>query len=364
MNCPLCQSTDTSVFFKSRLDWSLRSDWTALPTPAQVQNCNKCGYIFKSPELTKKWSDYQNYNVLENNPEMDKMDFSSAIPVSRSLAIIDFLRKTDHLNEDTKVLDYGCNRGAFVALLPQKLTSGFDVSEHYRPIIEGLGCRYYTPQSPPPKSHFNLLTLVHVAEHLDPLAGALRPGLEALVDSGAIFIQVPDIANQPTDLYVMDHCSHFFPETLDAMMAHVGLRNIHPVTRILSGELTAVYEKSTSVHNQKYNKLNIQNSTTSSLKNGEEILLDLQKKPGPYIVYGAGLLGSLVLSVLKNNVIAYVDDSPSLQGKKISGIPVYSLNQISTKQGTLVVAVPPSAARRVEDRCKKQGYNVLAPFKI
>lgn len=349
------------MFFSSKLNWSVRSDWTPLPVAAEVYQCTDCSHLFKPTALTKKWSDYQNYHVLDDNPEMDKLDFNSTMPVSRSTAIINFLREKGYLKRDSKVLDYGCNRGAFLKLLDHPGSSGYDVSEHYRPVVEKLGCDYYTPQKPPPKSEFDLLTLVHVAEHLDPFSECMKHGLEALKPSGVVFIQVPEIASQPTDLYVMDHCSHFYPETLDAIMATAGLKNIYPVCSILKGEQTAVYVKGT----EKVSKTSkIPKTAAELLKQGEDKLLDLAKKDKPCVVFGAGLIGAMIGSVLKSNLKAFVDDNPALQGKTIFNSPVKALNNIKPSDGTIVVAVPPSAAQKVENKCLQLGFDVVTPYKI
>ena len=52
------------------------------------------------------------------------------------------------------------------------------------------------------------------------------------------------------------------------------------------------------------------------------------------IIYGAGELGFIVKRVLLTdpkagfNVVGFIDDDSSLQGKKINGIPVYGFNAI------------------------------------
>jgi hypothetical protein len=363
IQCPLCQQSETEIYFESKLKWSVRSDWTPLPVSSTVYKCSRCDHLFKPSALTQKWSDYQNYHVLGDNPEMDKMDFTTGMPVSRSMAIIKFLQDSDLYSETDAVLDYGCNRGAFVRLL-NKNSAGYDVSEHYRPIIEKLGARYYTPKNPPPKNQFRLLTLLHVAEHLDPLGECLQDGLNALKKEGSVFIQVPDALEQPTDLYVMDHCSHFLPSTLDAMMKTVGLENIDTVKKILPGELTAVYRPKTISEAQPSSSpgnRQMMEKIVASLKKGEECLLRMKEEP-KHLVFGAGLLGSMVGKFLGKSLKGFIDDNSSVHGRKLLEVQISSLEKLKPSDGVIVVAVPPTAAAKVTDKCRALGFQVETPF--
>src|SRR5258708_6931009 len=135
--------------FQSQMNWGVRSDWTPLPVSTQVIRCCTCNHLFKSGVLSRSCSDYQDYHVMDDSPARDKIDFNSARPASRSGIVIEHLKQLGILHEGTTVLDYGCNRGAFVALLGQGDHGGYDVSEHYRPIIEKLGYSYFTPSERP-----------------------------------------------------------------------------------------------------------------------------------------------------------------------------------------------------------------------
>jgi SAM-dependent methyltransferase len=341
----------------------------------------ECSFLFKDPKLVISSSDYQNYKVLENSPERDKVDFASSMPVTRSQAILNFLVENQALNVEPgatggtspdnkkKVLDYGCNRGAFINLLKGSAdVAGYDVSESYRPIIEKLGAKYYTPDGPPPENSFDLLTLIHVAEHLDPFHILIQDGLKALKRNGRVLIQVPDIENQPTDFYVMDHCSHFSASTLDLFMGKSGLKSTDAARNILPGELTNLYELGEK-ENPKVKKFSEQrlSKIISNLKSGEDKLLSLARSSSKFVVYGAGLIGSLVTAVLKDtqldNKVSYlIDDNPAFKGQKINGLDVLSLPDYKKSDGEILVAVPPAATLAVRDKCRAQSFEPLIPF--
>ena len=360
--CPVCRSTRADVFFESRLSHSVRSDWTTLPMPSVVLKCADCGHLFKPFSFVSACSDDQAYSAWGNSQERDKTDFSLGTPVTRSAAILRLLRDRCLAPETHSILDYGCNRGAFLVLLGAGPHAGFDVSEQYRTLIESRGYEYFTPELPPPHRRYNVITLIHVAEHLSSVADDMKHGIEALKEQGSVLVQVPSIAMQPTDLYVADHFSHFREETLVRAMLGAGFEPIEPVMSILPGELTGLFrEASTERAAISSRESNICSLVKSSLGRGEETLLRLKTEKTPCLIFGAGFLGSLVAAVLEGQVQGFVDDNVRMHGSTWAGLPIRGLLDVPAKT-KIVVAVPPSAALRVADKCRVRGHPVEVPF--
>ncbi len=362
--CPVCRSTRAEVFFKSRLSHSVRSDWATLPVPSVVLKCTECGHLFKRPSFVKSCSDYQAYSAWGNSQERDKTDFSLRSPLTRSAAIVRFLRDRSIAPDTHTILDYGCNRGAFLVLLGAGAHAGFDISEQYRSLIEGRGYKYFTPESPPPRCDYDVATFIHVVEHLSSVADDMKYGIEALKEQGVVLVQVPDVATQPTDLYVADHFSHFLKPNL--IRAFLGLRfePVEAVASILPGELTGLFRAAgVSGIAAPISKDRVYSLVKSSLNCGEDVLLRLKAEKTPCFVFGAGFLGSLVTAVLEGQVQGFIDDNKSMQAGTWAGLPIQGLIDVRSKT-TIVVAVPPSAALRVAKRCRAQGHSVEVPFCI
>ena len=291
------------------------------------------------------------------------MDFSGDMPVTRSAAVIAHLKKKRALGKGSKVLDYGCHRGAFLALLSGRGHAGYDVSEQYRPVVEGLGFSYYTPDRTPPAKKFDLLTLIHVFEHLENPSSAMNDGIRALKDNGKIAIQVPDPVTQPTDLYVMDHFSHFSPRSLQKSAFRLGVRALEPPRRLLAGEWTALFERGGSRPPAGRNTApSAFRSIRESLARGEERLLKVKKSRLPCALYGAGLLGSMVARFLKGQVKYFIDDSPQLRKAGPEGLPVHSPDSLPGDPGLILITVPPSASARVQSKCLARGWNARTVF--
>lgn len=342
----------------------MRSDWATLPVPSVVLKCTDCGHLFKPSGFVRACSDYQAYSAWGNSQERDKTDFSLGAPVTRSATIVRFLRDRCLAPDTHAILDYGCNRGAFLVLLGAGPHAGFDVSEQYRSLIEGRGYEYFTPASPPPRRRYDVVTLIHVAEHLSRVADDMKHGTEALKEQGSVLVQVPDVATQPTDLYVADHFSHFRKATLVRAMLGARFELVEPVTSILPGELTGLFRAATvdgtAISSQDDYVYSL---VKSSLDRGEDILLRLKAEKTPCLVFGAGFLGSLVAAVLEGQVQGFVDDNERMHGDTWAGLPIQGLLDVPSRT-TIVVAVPPSAAVRVADGCRDQGHSVEVPFHV
>jgi methyltransferase family protein len=362
--CPACGDGEGSPFFHSELSWSIRSDGAALPASAAAENCIRCGHVFKQGCDARRWADYERYEAYGDDPSRDKLDFGTGAPVARSAALLAYLREEGVLAAGMDVLDYGCHRGALLALLGAGRHAGFDVSERYRSVVESLGFAYHGPAHPPPEAAFDLLTLVHVAEHLVDPPLDLEAGLRALRGDGRMVVQVPEIRSQPTDLYVMDHRSHFSADSLDRAMARAGLSPVRRTRSVIPGELTGVYARGPGPIPLPPGPSPEARSARDVLRRGEARLHEILRQDRPCVVFGAGLLGTILVSVLGGRVTGVVDDDAGRHRGRLLGLEVIPLAAVRPGTALVVVAVPPTAARRVADRCRELGHEVLAPFTL
>jgi hypothetical protein len=356
-NCPLCQGS-ARVLFRSRLHVALRSDWAPLPTSAEVWCCQACGHVFKEPHEVTRWSDYVSYTAFDNCADADKVSFDAGAPVTRSRLLVDYLVQTG-VWQGGRVLDFGCNRGAFLKLLPPGPHAGFEVSDAYRPLIEAHGHAFHTPSDPPPRASFEVATLLHVCEHLE-LPGQLEPALQALAPKGHLMIQVPDLQTQPTDVYVMDHRHHFTANALVRALALSGCAAVAGPETLIQGELTAIFRRGTGGKGPTPSASS--SGVREYLERGEAMVEAARGEGRPHVVFGAGLLGSLVSRALGEAAIAFSDDNRAVLGRSLLGLPIRPLESLDAREVIVILAVPPAAAGRVSERARAAGFEVRVPF--
>jgi len=196
--------------------------------------CTACGVAQKpaTPEfLADIAAIYAAYDVYYQGGGADQIvfDVEAGTGVRRSVLLSRRLAATGLLPESGSVIDIGCGNGAFLralgSVMPGCELYGLELDERNLvamreiPRFAGLKVGDVTKLD----GEYALITMVHVLEHLtDPFAtlAALRRNLGA---EGLLFIEVPNVAENPFDLVVADHATHFTPPALESLLVRAGL---------------------------------------------------------------------------------------------------------------------------------------------
>jgi len=229
VNCPLCSQDNAAPVFTAEDRLRLAPDSFTLV------RCAGCGLVYLNPRPDDRellgyypetyWGDRQKgvREILRGLEERFKEAYKVRAVARAGLA-------------HGRVLDVGCGRGEFLAMLRGK---GFEVvglepgpeaarrgaEEYGLDIINGsLG------QARLPEASFDAATLWHVLEHLPDPLGALMELRKALKPGGMLFVAAPDFGSWQAGRYEADwlgvdaprHLTHFTRQTLSAMLSRAG----------------------------------------------------------------------------------------------------------------------------------------------
>lgn len=301
--------------------------------------------------------------MFHNSPDIDKVQYETGYATTRSQMIYRYLQEFSYVTPGKRLLDFGCNRGAFLSQLIGVGHAGFDIDDQYKVNVESLGHTYYSPDNPPPSAMFDVVTAIHVVEHLEDISRDLDHAIRALKPGGILFVQVPDPAFQSIDFYVADHRSHFSESTLqNAVHTHKNLSGIGSPFRLVKGELSALFRKSGRTPVTASAWVVEPSILAEGLHAGEKMLLELRETPGPFYIYGAGYLGSMIAYFLRQRSIAIFDDNVRLHGTTLHGLPIIPPLSELRDDATVVIAVPPVSVRRVASACKARGFSCIELF--
>jgi SAM-dependent methyltransferase len=92
---------------------------------------------------------------------------------------------------------------------------------------------------------YDLITVCHVLEHVPNPAAFLRPLKANLAPGGRLVVIVPNIRQNPIDLLIADHCSHFDVASLEKVLRESGLSATDLTARAIPKELIAIAEPAT-----------------------------------------------------------------------------------------------------------------------
>ena len=133
---------------------------------------------------------------------------------SMSLERLQFLAKQKPFIAGTRILDFGSGVGAFIE----------ECKEKY-PAVEILGIDPGTQVSAPKSlGLFDVISLIHVLEHLHDPVQTLKELSRLLKPDGVMFVEVPDIAAQqlPHNFHIA-HVAYFTEKTLSMAFEAAGL---------------------------------------------------------------------------------------------------------------------------------------------
>jgi len=226
------------------------SDVQAVDARVAWAVCARCGTIQKV--IDTDWHRlaegiYRRYRINHQaagqEPRLFNTPFGSG---PRTEILLKYLLRLIDLPAAGKLLDIGCSNGnllkSFHRIRPEWDLYGYEISDLWKEEVLALpGVRGFhagTDVSYP--FRYDLITVCHVLEHVPNPAAFLRPLLANLAPAGRLVVIVPNIRQNPIDLLIADHCSHFDAASLDRVLRVSGLPATDLTARAIPKELIAI----------------------------------------------------------------------------------------------------------------------------
>ncbi|MDD4577186.1 MAG: methyltransferase domain-containing protein [Anaerolineaceae bacterium] len=255
-SCPLCGSAKVRDFEKVE----------SFGFPLQYLICENCGFVFQDPKSSQAADpDFyqQTYRqIYQESAEPTNKDLYQQ--TQRALNQAGWLRSLGY-NQFERVLDIGASSGLLLQTFSQQFeaeVTGVEPGDAYRSLAESKGILMTDSIEKLVSSRFarfDLVTLMHVLEHLEQPVQVLRQIREDLLaEEGLLLVEVPNFYAH--DSYELAHLSCFTEHTLRELLRLAGFEPIAtrkhgmPRSEILPLYLT-VLAKPDSTSQQKSPKL-------------------------------------------------------------------------------------------------------------
>jgi 2-polyprenyl-3-methyl-5-hydroxy-6-metoxy-1,4-benzoquinol methylase len=371
--CRLCGSHDEAVVQEAAGLRGVTSDCKPWPHVSRIAVCRTCGLIQKPHSVA--WDAtiaavYEAYTIYHQSDgaEQEVFDPASGASASRSSRLLGRLFAERLLPAEGRMLDIGCGTGGlirtFSALAPGWRLAGHDLdSRHRESVLRIRGVeRYYTGPVADIRDRFDLITMQHVLEHIPDPVDLLRHVRELLNPGGLLFVQVPNALDNPFDLMVVDHASHYTTDTVRAAMALAGLAPVVLATDWSPKELTIVSRAAdftpsgasamtvlpaakTAMTDAAVRARWLVETTASASAEAVSAASDGQS----FGLLGTSIAGIWLANMLGDTVHLFVDEDLQRVGRELFGRPVLHPSSLGT--GTAVfIAFPPAQARVIRDR--------------
>ena len=207
-DCPVCGSADHAQI--GSLDRKLKRLNTHI--------CHSCGLMFHNPmptdaELTAYYaSTYRfEYQFLRRRPSASHQARKAREATSREAQITSVV----DIAKPLRTLDFGCGSGELVRQLAAKgheahgIEPGDSFAQHAAGAAGEATIHHGAwAEMRFPSGHFDLITCLHVLEHLNQPIAALEQMRDWLAPGGTLYLEVPDMAGYSNKGFDRFHFAH------------------------------------------------------------------------------------------------------------------------------------------------------------
>lgn len=375
--CHACAVSDLELApAYSRFD-RVTSDCKPWPPGGELARCRSCGFV--QTIVTPQWRQeadqiYAGYTIYHQSggAEQNVFDNQSGAGKPRSDKIIQALRGACALPVNGRLLDIGCGNGSFLSawsrLIPGWSLCGSEVSEKYKARVESIPGveKLFACDVPDIPGSFDVISLVHVLEHIPSPVEVLRQARRKLKPGGLLFVEVPDCEQNVFMLLVADHCSHFSPPLLAGVVAAAGFEVLHAtnswVTKEVSvaARLGAGPEKPAPLRLPEADSLRV----FGGWKQLEQILAKVEPltKNANFGLFGTAIAATWLDAQTNRAARFFVDEDKNRVGREHLGRPILAPADLPP-QATVFVALPQPLAGQVAERLNRleRGLHVVLP---
>lgn len=362
--CHVCSCAALELVECYRTFARVTSDCKSWPRGGALGICRACGCVQAIAD--DGWREeasqiYRNYSIWHQSGGAEQSVFDAfGQAASRSRRILDRLQREIALPVRGRLLDIGCGNGSLLStasqLLPEWSLAGTEFDDKYRvpieaiPNVEGL----YTGTFEGIPGQFDLVTMSHVFEHLTAPATLLELLPAMLKPHGHLLIQVPNYKENPFELTVADHCSHFCPSSLAKIVSGAGYTIRILATDWVPREITLLAQPGASRTAATPDVLDPSLAVDAALS-WLGAMRDRARRgfdQRRFGIFGTSIAATWLYSELGDQVSFFVDEDPQRAGKTHLGLPIFAPSQ-APENCLVFVALPEPPAGTVTSRLRR-----------
>jgi SAM-dependent methyltransferase len=269
---------------------------------------------------------YGGYTIYYQSGGVEQAVFdASGAPAPRSARVVERIVASGWLPERGRLLDVGCGNGALLRSaserLPEWSLAGTELDDRYRDVVESIPhveALYVGPPTGAP-GRFDAITLLHVLEHVPSPTTFLHDLRDKLTPNGLIIIQVPEFTQNPFDVLIADHCTHFTSTTLCQTISRAGLDVLIEPQIWVPKELS-VAARPGSAEGKPYlvshEARELAIGSVSWLGKVLHLAGRVADHNQPFGIFGTSIAATWLASELGERVAFFVDEDPSRIGRQ------------------------------------------------
>lgn len=372
--CPVCTASATRELPGFGSLGRVTSDCRTWPAGGRLTVCERCGGVSKPADgafvadIEAIYADYAIYHQA-GGAEQRSFDTGSGAQAARSARLIERLLHEHRLPDEGRLLDVGCGNGstlrAFSHLRPRWALVGTELDDRHRQEVEAIPRASFTAGPPGGVAgRFDLVTLVHVLEHVLEPVDFLRSLASRLAPAGRLLVEVPHHPDNPFELLIADHRSHFTTATLPVALAAAG----YAVESVTAGWIAREVSVVARVAGQAPDPPRLDPQGARAVVEGgldwlvrtRDALRRLGADGRPLGLFGTSIAGTWLAGNAGGAVTFFVDEDPHRVGRRHLGLPIVAPTDLAPGS-RVFVGLPPAAAAAVVARLMNPAVEWIAP---
>jgi SAM-dependent methyltransferase len=379
-HCHRCQSPRL-VLHADYPGWArVTSDCKPWPPGGQLAWCRDCHLVqtLATPQWRTECSRiYQEYSIYHQSAGAEQNVFPAGATSGRprSEVILESLRNAVSIPQTGRLLDLGCGNGAFLragsAQLPGWALFGAEFDDHHEATLASIPGfqKLYTGDWAAIPGTFDLISLVHVLEHIPDPQTALAGLHRLLRPEGYLFVEVPNCLDNPFMLLVADHCSHFGLRSLTGVAAAAGFHIRRATDRWVAKELSLVAQAPAVPRSpclERPESSDEAGAEAEAIWRGADWLEQFARRAStlatrqPFGLFGTSIAATWLDARTQRAAGFFVDEDRARVGRSHLDRPILAPDQIPAG-ATVLVALPPNLAARVKARLDRPGVHFALP---
>jgi len=370
---PLCGGAAEGLV----LEGGVSSDCRPVSGRAEFFWCESC--LVVQPAVNDAWraeaaaiyNEYQTYAAAGGAEQMSVGQATEGFS-RRSDLIVSSLFRSGWLGNPRSILDVGCGRGAFLSAFarsfPHALLNGYEIDEKNRAEIESLngGAFFHTGDLEKVTLDADIVSLIHVLEHIENPADFLRKLKNSTSAEGFLLVQVPAWISNPFALTIRDHASHFTAGTLRRVVDMADWRTLVGPDAWVTKELSLLAGRGTAAPSPERPA----DETTQTLRDSVAWLQSVAAEAAAvaqsgrrFGLFGTAIAATWLSSQLSGRVSFFLDEDPARIGGTHLGVPIIPLDRVSADDSVYVPLAPVVSASirpRLEASCAGRLHFITA----
>jgi SAM-dependent methyltransferase len=351
-SCHVCGSS--SAVEIATLAHGVTSDCKPSPFPVELFECPDCGVV--QTAVSSAWrlrtaAIYDAYECYAAAGGLEQKVTSTEGLKSRSIVLLDWLAATGVVPERGDLLEIGCGLGGFLRAFSGKFPFWrLDAVEWDARALGALekipGFRsLHTGGWESVSGRFGFFTMVHALEHFENPVRVLS-SLRAKANPGALLlVQVMSWIENPFDLAVADHATHFSPQTLESVARAAGWEPVYPVATPVAKELTLLARAAGSAPLAREITPGVLMSRLDWLASLASCVRPLADSSPRFGLFGTALAATWLAESAGEKLAFFVDGDPARIGRIHLGKPILAPEAVPAEADVFIGMAPSVSAK-------------------